>query len=92
MKRYALAGIVAASFGLAGCAKYEPGDCLQHVHDGHVWRITYYSWSDGYSAQGWLNGKWGIPVGRQPRFNFDSAGYVKVACPFSTEIIKPPDR
>ena len=86
MKQYALAAIVGAGFVLGGCAEYRAGDCLQHVQSGDVWRVTRSSGADGYSAQGWFDGKWGVVI-RGP--GFDSDSYVKIECPFTTHMTKP---
>jgi hypothetical protein len=73
-------GLVAA---LSGCRKFSEGECVQDVRMGYIWRITEVSFNK-YTVQGWVNGKWGAPVD-DSNLNLNS-GYVKVPCPFSTQI------
>jgi hypothetical protein len=45
-----------------GCsAEYQAGDCIQNPKDGYIWRITAVEFGK-YTAQGWVNGKWGLTV------------------------------
>ena len=75
-----LLGLIAA---LSGCRKFSEGDCVQDVRMGYIWRITDVSFNK-YTVQGWVNGKWAAPV-ENSNLNL-SSGYVKVSCPFSTQI------
>jgi len=74
-------GLIAA---LSGCGKFNEGDCVQDVRMGYIWRITEVSFFNKYRVQAWMNGKWGAPVDGDT-LNLNS-GYVKVSCPFSTQI------
>jgi hypothetical protein len=80
-------GVIAtAVLVINGCKRFEAGECVQNVRDGYVWRIISDSWIDGYSAQGWVNGKWGVPLkGNLPISRND---HVKVPCPFSQKMIE----
>ena len=80
--RFGTAALVALVLASTNCAAHKSGDCLQHTGTGNVWRITAVPWGKGYTAQGWLGDRWGIPVeGAIP----DASDYVKVECPFSGE-------
>ena len=72
-------------FSLSGCAKFEAGDCIQNPQDGFVYRVTKVMGMK-YQLQGWFNGKWGLSVDG-PTSTFDSR-YIKITCPFATEVIK----
>ena len=74
-------GLVVA---LTGCRKFGEGECVQNVRDGYIWRITEISFYNKYAVQSWTNGKWGTPVDAS-NLNLNS-GYVKVPCPFSTQM------
>jgi hypothetical protein len=69
---------------LSGCGKFNEGDCVQDVRMGYIWRITEVSFFNKYRVQAWMNGKWDAPVDGDT-LNLNS-GYVKVSCPFSTQI------
>lgn len=69
-----------------GCTKFSDGDCIQHVTDGFIWRITKVHFRT-YTVQGWFNGKWGLAVDESAG-TFDSfSRYVKISCPFSTQTL-----
>ena len=74
-------GLVAA---LSGCRKFSEGECVQDVRMGYIWRIAEVSFFNKYRVQAWMNEKWGAPVDGD-MLNLNS-GYVKVSCPFSTQI------
>jgi hypothetical protein len=57
----------------------------QNVKDGYIWRITAVE-SAKYTAQGWVNGKWGLTVSMEP--DVTRRRYVKVQCPFSTDVLQ----
>lgn len=69
-----------------GCSpNYQPGDCIQNSKDGYIWRISAVELGK-YMAQGWVNGKWGFTVPMDP--DVPRGRYVKVQCPFSTEVLQ----
>ena len=71
---------------LGGCSSdYQAGDCIQNPEDGYIWRITAVEFGK-YTAQGWVNGKWGLTVPMGP--DVPKGRYVKVQCPFSTEVLQ----
>ena len=71
----------------AGCAEYRAGECVQNSKDGYIYRVTAVSFvGDEYTVQGWLHGKWGIPV--EAPASMLRGRYVKVGCPFSTEVLQ----
>jgi hypothetical protein len=74
-------GLIAS---LTGCRKFSEGECVQNVRDGYIWRITEIRFYNRYTVQSWTNGKWGTPV-EDSNLNLNS-GYVKVPCPFSTQM------
>jgi hypothetical protein len=70
---------------LTGCAKFGEGDCIQDPKNGYIWRITAVHFNK-YKIQGWLDGKWGLPVdGSSDTFD---PYYVKISCPFSTQTLQ----
>jgi hypothetical protein len=67
-----------------GCLpEYQAGDCIQNPKDGYIWRITAVEFGK-YTAQGWVNGKWGLTVPMDS--DVPKGPYVKVKCPFSTDV------
>jgi hypothetical protein len=69
-----------------GCSpEYQAGDCIQNPKDGYIWRITAVEFGK-YTAQGWVNGKWGLTIPMDP--DVPTGRYVKVQCPFSTEVLQ----
>lgn len=70
---------------MSGCAEYKAGECAQNPNDGYIYRITAVN-SGKYTVQGWVDNKWGIPT--ETPMDFLRDRYVKVTCPFSTEVIK----
>jgi hypothetical protein len=86
-KRLIVDGAVLGLFLVfGGCsAEYQADDCIQNPKDGYIWRITAVE-SGKYTAQGWVNGKWGLTVAMAP--DVPRGRYVKVQCPFSTEVLQ----
>ena len=76
-----------------GCSpEFQAGDCIQNTKDGYIWRITAVEFGK-YTAQGWVkggvrsaDGKWGLTVPMDP--DVLRGRYVKVQCPFSTEVLQ----
>jgi hypothetical protein len=80
----AVLGLLFLIFG--GCSPdYQAGDCIQNSKDGYIWRIIAVE-SGKYTAQGWINGKWGLTVPIDPEV--PRGRDVKVQCPFSTEVLQ----
>jgi hypothetical protein len=71
----------------AGCTKFKEGECIQHVKDGFIWRITAVQFNKYKTVQGWFDGKWGLPVDPD-NFNPDDGRYVKISCPMSTQTLR----
>ena len=79
-------GTLALGLVFGGCSPgYQPGDCIQNPQDGYIWRITAVEFGK-YTAQGSANDKWGLNVPMDS--NIPKARYVKVQCPFSTEVLQ----
>ena len=87
MNRIIVFAVLAST--LAGCADYRAGDCAQNPKDGYIYRITSVQ-SGKYTVQGWLGQKWGIPT--ETAIDFLKDRYVKVTCPFSTEVVSETKR
>lgn len=70
---------------LGGSTRLHPGDCIQDISTGFIWRIVGSDWLGQYSAQAWLgDGKpWGLVV---PGLSLSNS--VKIICPFS-DAVKP---
>jgi hypothetical protein len=70
----------------SGCSPdYKAGDCIQNPQDGYIWRITAVEFGK-YTAQGWVDGKWGLNVPMDS--DVPKGRYVKVQCPFSTGVVQ----
>ena len=85
LSRTVLCLIVGLLTLLSGCGKFKAGNCIQHVKDGFIYRITNVSLMGGYTVQGWYDGKWGVPVDAS---DLSFANYVQISCPFSTKTLR----
>ena len=64
--------------GLAGCAKYAEGDCIQDVKYGFIYRIVEVRFTS-YKVQEWIDNKW--TFFQEPSFGALNSDHVKISCP-----------
>jgi hypothetical protein len=75
--------LFAVSASVTGCTKFREGECIQHIKDGFIWRITEVRFNKYTMIQEWFDENWALPIDAGD-FNPDDGRYVKISCPFSS--------